>query len=155
MSWGKKDPSMTSAQTIEATPSRQCGDCNICCTAMKVPALDKPAGVRCVHQTPQGCGNYEHRPAPCREWYCLWVRDQHGLFNDSQRPDRLGIFFTASPPDAAGRQVIGAHETHPGAAHSFDAKQLILFLGQFAKVRVIPAPTPITPLTVKGQTAAA
>ncbi len=36
-------------QPKPTSTDRQCGDCAACCEAMNIPALGKPAGVRCVH----------------------------------------------------------------------------------------------------------
>jgi Fe-S-cluster containining protein len=86
------------ANPPEMPSSRQCGPCNLCCTAMHVAALDKPAGTPCEHQGKAaggGCGVYDHRPSVCRNWYCMWVRDNGKVFADDERPDKLGVFFTA------------------------------------------------------------
>jgi Fe-S-cluster containining protein len=106
---------------------------------MHVRALNKPAGQRCEHQTDQGCGNYEHRPEACRGWFCMWVRDTKGIFSDAHRPDRLGVFFTASAPDPlTRRQTLHAHEVSRGAAESAEARRVIQMLGQMVPVQIIP-----------------
>jgi hypothetical protein len=64
---------------------RKCGPCTLCCTAMAVPELSKPAGVECEHVTPTGCGIYDERPASCASFACLWLRGVDGL---DRRPDR-------------------------------------------------------------------
>ncbi|MBI1369374.1 MAG: hypothetical protein GC162_12065 [Planctomycetes bacterium] len=135
---------------------RECGACNVCCTAMHVRPLNKPAGQRCEHQTPAGCGNYENRPPVCREWHCMWVRDPRKVFTDEQRPDKLGVFFTASLPDpATGKQTIHVHELAPEAANRPDAAAAIGFLRQFAPVSIVPAKTNmLTPLTLAGKAVA-
>ena len=121
---------------------RDCGGCSVCCTAMRVTALEKPAGRRCEHQTPAGCGRYEDRPAACRDWFCMWVRDGRGLFSDAERPDRLGVFFTATRAGpGTGRQTIHAHETRPAAAAEPAARRRIAFLRRFAPVEVVPCRT--------------
>jgi hypothetical protein len=41
-----------------------------------VAELDKPQNVWCRHlKMGQGCGIYETRPEPCREFYCRWMED--------------------------------------------------------------------------------
>jgi Fe-S-cluster containining protein len=114
---------------------------------MRVAALDKPAGQMCQHQTDTGCGNYDHRPAACREWYCMWVRDTGKTFADHHRPDRLGVFFTATKPEPiTGVQTILCHEVWPGAAQTPEPIEVIHFLRRFAPVMIIPARTaPATP----------
>ncbi len=135
---------------------RDCGSCNVCCTAMHVRALNKPPGERCQSQGPTGCGIYADRPAACREWFCLWVRDPGQVFDTTHRPDRLGVFFTASPPDGqTGRQRMYAHEVRPGAAHEPKAAQAIGFLERVAPVQIIPfagdRPPAVTQVTLRGR----
>lgn len=134
---------------------RDCGGCNVCCTAMKVAALDKPAGLTCTHQGPAGCGIYPQRPEVCRSWFCMWVRDDKDIFTDAQRPDRLGLFFTASPPDRITRQqVVFAHEIAPDSARRPKAIEAIEYLRQFVPVQVVEfGYLPATPLTLNGQAA--
>lgn len=128
--------------------ARQCGSCNVCCAAMKVTALNKPAGVRCEHMTDRGCGNYAHRPQVCRTWYCMWVRDGGRVFHESERPDKIGVFFSA---DKEGEAVVYAHETEPGSSQRPQATAAIERLAQFLPVQLIPARRPTTPLTRDGQ----
>lgn len=128
---------------VSAKPQtdRECDGCNVCCTAMKVSPLNKPAGVGCEHQNAQGCGIYDERPDVCRVWFCMWVRDKARVFADHHRPDRLGVFFTASTPDPrTGAQTIYAHEIHPGAAYTPEPQHVITNLARYAPVHIIPAP---------------
>ena len=146
---GQSDPTKT-----ENAP-RDCGGCNVCCTAMRVTPLDKPAGTPCRHESPQGCGIYQTRPEVCRVWFCLWVRDDRSIFNDDHRPDQLGVFFTASEPNPrTGAQSIRAHEIRPAAAEEPEAAKVIEHLRQFAPVIVLPYRPPITDVTVDGRPAA-
>jgi hypothetical protein len=47
----------------------------LCCKVFSVQDLNKPAGQWCVHVVaPAGCGNYDNRPQPCREFFCSWWR---------------------------------------------------------------------------------
>jgi hypothetical protein len=132
--------------------TRECGECNVCCTAMRVKELDKPAGVRCVHQTESGCGNYENRPSVCRAWYCMWVRDDGRVFDEAQRPDRIGVFFSATRIDHdTGRQTVNAHEVYSGAFDRPEARQAIEYLSRFAPVHLVAAPRHTGELTLNGQ----
>lgn len=137
---------------------RDCGGCNVCCTAMHVRPLDKPPGKPCEHQSAAGCGIYHERPGVCRSWFCMWVRDPGRLFDDAHRPDRLGVFFTASDPDPqTGRQTIYAHEVRPAAANEEAAAAVIRHFRQAVAVEVLPFRSPtsaVTPLTI-GRTDAA
>ncbi len=134
---------------------RDCGGCNICCTVMRVAALDKPAGVRCAHQTDQGCGIYQSRPDPCRAWFCMWVRDDGRIMSERHRPDRLGVFFTASAPDPkTGRQTIFCHECFDGAAEQPEVRRLLAAFERAVPVQVLrfrPAGQPTIPLTHEGR----
>lgn len=117
---------------------RACGECDVCCTAMNVAALSKPVGVRCVHMSQTGCGIYQNRPSACREWYCMWLRDNRGIFSEDERPDRVGIFLTASKPTAQGGQVIFAHPVHADAMTNPAATALVERLRKYVPVRVLP-----------------
>lgn len=127
---------------------RDCGGCNVCCTAMHVRALNKPVGQVCEFQTASGCGNYHDRPAACRQWFCMWVRDTGRVFTDADRPDRLGAFFTASEPDpATGRPTIYVHPIREGAIDEPRLAELIALFEQAAEVQVLDVPQPVDPLT--------
>lgn len=72
-------------------PGRECGDCNVCCTALTIdkPDIQKKAGVTCRHCT-GGCAIHETRPQVCRNFYCGWrLLPSMG---DEWRPDRSGVF---------------------------------------------------------------
>ena len=118
---------------------RQCGTCRACCRVLAVSALGKPAGRHCEHETEAGCGIYHDRPEACRTWYCMWVRDNRGIFDEHHRPDRLGLMLDSRGNDAAsGRPSIVATEVIPDAAAEPEARRVIQFLRQFAIVSVRP-----------------
>lgn len=126
---------------------------------MKVTPLEKPAGSPCPHQSEGGCGIYHERPSVCRVWFCMWVRDEGRIFDDhAHRPDRLGVFFTASPRDPhTGGQTIFAHEVRPKASEERHARAVIEFLRQAAPVAVVPftpPPDQTTQVTINGRSAA-
>ncbi len=147
------DSASSSSKTQDAP--RDCGGCNVCCTAMRVTPLDKPAGCRCPNQTEAGCAIYHSRPEVCRSWFCLWVRDDKGVFTDRHRPDRLGLFFTASQPDPqSGRQTVYAHEIEPGSAQAERAAEAIDYLRQFVEVRLIRFKREPAELTIDDRSAA-
>jgi hypothetical protein len=65
-----KDASMTAN-------SRQCGECSLCCKAVAVRELDKPAGQWCRHFSRGArCTIYDERPGSCRVFNCHWLLDQ-------------------------------------------------------------------------------
>lgn len=52
---------------------RACGTCSLCCKLMAVPDVT-PHNEWCRHCTPgKGCGIYDRRPEPCRQFDCLWL----------------------------------------------------------------------------------
>ncbi len=75
-------------------PSRSCGACTVCCTALTIddPELKKVQGVPCRHVVPGGgCGIYHTRPRTCRTFYCGW-RELKWV-RETLRPDRSGVLF--------------------------------------------------------------
>lgn len=76
-------PVMRGQAPIESLSVRECGSCNLCCTA---PAIDesqiednerawfgpKPAGDACVNCTKEGCSIYKSRPSICKGYLCLY-----------------------------------------------------------------------------------
>lgn len=91
---------------------RQCGGCTACCKLLPVLEIKKPAMTRCDHQrTGKGCAIYAKRPASCRVWSCMWLRDP--LTADLSRPDRshyvidmLPDFVTSVNDDTGEREHI-------------------------------------------------
>ena len=135
---------------------RECGECTACCTTMSVTALNKPAGTPCSHLCDKGCSVYEARPSACHDWFCLWVRDNGHLLNETHRPDKLGILFTVTKPDALGRQILQAREVILGAADDTKAYQVIEYIKQFVPIEVIAFKEPstdVTLLTIEGKRA--
>lgn len=65
-----------------------CGSCTVCCTAMEVKELRKPAGLRCLYLTNEGCSIYENRPQSCREYECAF---RMYPLDKKLRPDRSGF----------------------------------------------------------------
>ncbi len=99
--------------------TRDCGDCNVCCTLMPVPQLDKPSGVDCKHWDGKreggGCTVYETRPEVCREWACIW-RSGSNLLEPGDRPDKLGIMLDTMR-QVPGKPIVEAilvYQTEPG-----------------------------------------
>jgi hypothetical protein len=90
---------------------RECGDCSLCCTLLRVDALRKLGGVDCVHQdvAGPGCAIHARRPGICRRYACLWRR---GSLDVDDRPDRLGAVLDLVAHGATIRLEI--HESAPG-----------------------------------------
>jgi hypothetical protein len=54
-----------------------CGSCNLCCKLMRIDEVQTPRGQWCQYAKPgKGCAVYEDRPAPCRDYECMWLQSQ-------------------------------------------------------------------------------
>lgn len=117
---------------------RTCGGCTACCTALRVSAIEKPAGTPCMHAGAEGCSIYDDRPAACRAWSCLWLRATPQVLGDRHRPDRLGILLNvpATPPEP-DTPYLEAIELRPGAADEPECRGVIDGLRAVAVVRVV------------------
>jgi hypothetical protein len=99
---------------------RVCGACFACCETAQIddPALAKPAHVLCPHHQ-GGCTVYEHRPATCRTFHCLWRRVA-GLPQDG-RPDQSGVLFSfqreAQPDSPFAHVYVAGYATGDVAAY--------------------------------------
>jgi hypothetical protein len=86
------------------TRNRQCGECSLCCTVLRVDEIAKLGGTRCQHvRDGGGCGIHAQRPGICRAYECLWLR---GKLRDGDRPDRLGAVLDLVPTGGALRLSI-------------------------------------------------
>lgn len=94
--------------------TRTCGPCSACCTVLGIAALEKPMGVACQHQGPDGCAVYEDRPAECRKFVCGWLA---GYCRDGDRPDVVGLLLSGSSDGApfAEFKPTLVHEVREGA----------------------------------------
>lgn len=75
---------------------RDCGDCTVCCTTLKVDSPDfaKPAGTPCAQLGARGCGIHPVRPPVCRTWFCAWRRV--AAMPEATRPDRCGLLVSVN-----------------------------------------------------------
>lgn len=71
---------------------RQCGDCSLCCSALRIMTFNKPAGHFCQYCPTGrgGCEIYTIRPTECRAFSCLWL---DGELPRPWRPDKVGVVF--------------------------------------------------------------
>lgn len=47
----------------------------MCCKLLAIEEVASPACRWCSHAIPgKGCGIYQDRPAPCRDFECLWLK---------------------------------------------------------------------------------
>ena len=102
--------------------ARSCGECDLCCTVLRVDALKKLGGRRCDHQREegQGCGIYATRPAICRAYRCLWLQ---GGLDLSDRPDRIGAVIDLSTRE--GPAYLGIRQLREGTFESSPRLQQI------------------------------
>ena len=65
----------------------------MCCSALEIPELKKPAGPACAHCAGAGggCAIYPRRPQVCRDFECLWLTQRD--LPPNMRPDRIGALF--------------------------------------------------------------
>jgi hypothetical protein len=72
----------------------------MCCKLLDIPALEKPANQWCRHCAPgRGCTIYDQRPAPCRDFVCVWLESQ-GEANPlpmELRPDKCKVVLAFAP----------------------------------------------------------
>jgi hypothetical protein len=76
-----------------------CGTCTLCCKLLDIPELEKPMNRWCTHCTPgSGCRIYESRPAPCRDFACVWLESQkeEKPLPPALRPDKCKIVLSFS-----------------------------------------------------------
>ena len=89
----------------------RCGDCRMCCRVMAVDEIQKPADVRCAHQTRAGCGIYSSRPPSCQAYECMWLESQDPERTDVEafppewRPDRIGFVMDGAGVDPVHKVV--------------------------------------------------
>ena len=64
----------------------------MCCKVMSIEELKKPPSIWCPHcEIAKGCMIYEERPQSCRDFQCLWLKDER--LPESMRPDKTKVVF--------------------------------------------------------------
>jgi hypothetical protein len=63
----------------------------MCCSALEIEELDKPAGPLCGNSCAAGCVIYRDRPKVCRAFECEWLTSR--AMPAHFRPDRIGVLF--------------------------------------------------------------
>lgn len=77
---------------------RECGECTVCCTYLKISALHKDGLTPCSFiaapasdgYTGAGCSVYEDKPHVCNGYRCAWL-EGHG--DEEDRPDKSGMLI--------------------------------------------------------------
>jgi hypothetical protein len=83
---GEKETAMTAA------PGKACGPCTMCCSALEIAELTKPAGPLCVDcRRGGGCSIYASRPQVCRDFACEWLTRRD--LSRQLRPDLVGAIL--------------------------------------------------------------
>ena len=63
----------------------------MCCSALEIVELKKPAGPLCGHSCDARCVIYPERPQVCRDFECEWLTQRK--LPPHFRPDRIGALF--------------------------------------------------------------
>ena len=120
----------TWAGSLGVLRPRACGNCQACCTSMRIAELDKPQNTRCPNQCPTGCAIYPTRPESCGKWSCLWLLGEtsgEGIFRNMARPDRCGVILHAED----GK--VYAVEVSPGSMLGHEAQRVLAYVRRRAK----------------------
>ena len=93
-------PSVESPVAPPVLPSRSCGECKLCCTALSLHErgtradgtryeFAKPMFAPCAHECAKGCAVYSkpEKPYACRTFRCAWLE---GCGPEEARPDKIG-----------------------------------------------------------------
>jgi uncharacterized protein len=75
---------------LAPAPGKSCGPCTLCCSALHITELNKPAGPACEHCA-NGCAIYATRPQVCRDFECDWLTER--ALPITLRPDRVGVIL--------------------------------------------------------------
>jgi len=98
---------------------RKCGECSWCCYFPSIPECNSKANEYCKHCTDNTCDIYETRPSGCKNFLCLWMRQEQ--IPDIFRPDKCGVMFEL--PDYC-KTYIG--HVVPGSNYNNEAVQLLI-----------------------------
>ncbi len=94
------------------TPSRQCGECTLCCKVFTIGALAKPMGQWCTHcDIGSGCRIYDSRPEVCRTFNCSWLVSA-GMAEE-WKPSLCGMVIHTDP--AARKVLVRVDHEQPDA----------------------------------------
>ena len=102
-----------------------CDGCTQCCKVMKIEEIGKGYNEWCKHcDKGVGCGVYESRPQPCRDYRCLWLKsvEEGKSWPDRMRPDISKVVVNLQPDDKG--VVFHVDPDRPDAWTSDDFKKL-------------------------------
>jgi hypothetical protein len=106
----------------------------MCCSALEITELDKPAGPLCANcGEVGGCRVYAARPQVCRDFECEWLRSRE--LPPHFRPDRIGVLLMEDAEADEYRAVCA-----PGRPHAWREPRVFAHLVAVAKTgRVVVA----------------
>ena len=77
---------------MTVAPGKACGPCTMCCSALEIAELKKPAGPLCGNcRLASGCAVYPNRPQVCRDFECEWLTRRD--LPRRLRPDQVGVIL--------------------------------------------------------------
>lgn len=85
---------------------RACGQCDLCCTLIAAPDVDKPEGIKCKY-CDNGCTIHAERPETCADYFCEWANEN---LPEEMRPDKVH-FVVEKLPDVPV-VIIVSEENH-------------------------------------------
>lgn len=100
-------------KAIKPYDLRVCGDCQVCCHAMRIEEIDSLKYENCEHQCELGCNIHHYPPKECVHFECTWKLEK--LLKDQYRPDRCGFMMYAQQSTELGRLVLVAIESYERA----------------------------------------
>lgn len=138
MAGGLGPPPESEPEEEARVRTRSCGGCTACCSVLAnselVPA--KPTYTPCPHQCDKGCSIQESKPMGCVKFSCLWLHDSGKMFDESERPDLLGVVCVAEATNLG--PTIRVWEFHKGA---LDSRKVTGLIQRWAKgIAVIGIP---------------
>jgi len=90
--------------SVAAAPGKACGACTMCCSALEIAELKKPAGPLCGNcRAGGGCTIYSDRPQVCRDFECEWLTRRD--LPRQLRPDLVGTILMEDADSAEYRAV--------------------------------------------------
>ncbi|MBL8771650.1 MAG: hypothetical protein JNK30_09735 [Phenylobacterium sp.] len=96
---------------------RTCGTCSLCCKAMGIEELKKPAGVWCEHARPGrpggACSIHETRYPICRGFHCQWIVSPD--VPEELKPSKCKVILTGVQGAGDDQLVAYCDPADPGA----------------------------------------
>jgi len=95
----------------------------MCCSALEIPELEKPAGLLCGNcRLAAGCSIYANRPQVCRDFECEWLTRRD--LTRTLRPDLVATILMEDA-DSDEYQAVCAPEKPMAWRHPLVFKHLL------------------------------